>query len=155
MLGRRSWPLRRVIGSLGFMTAGALAPWETLTDRSSSGVDLQGWKMFEAGAVGAVGLAFYKRRAAILMAIGGLLGAAVCAYEARRISDFKSVGIIEVAVGRGLWLSLVASLSLILAGIASAFARSPRSERHELSNWRRAANPGAGSVRSIPGAPMH
>jgi hypothetical protein len=80
-------------------------------------VELEGWKIFEAAAVGAVGLAFYRRRAAILMSVGGLLGAAVCVHERIQIKDLESTGIFEVDVAWSLYGTLGASLSLVVSGI--------------------------------------
>jgi hypothetical protein len=117
---RQPWPFWWVLASLALMAAGALGPWEEFSDSSVTSVDLQGRKMFEAVGVGVLGLALYRRRAAILMAVGGLLGASVCEYERHRINvvEVQAAGLIDVDVGWALYVSLVASLSLVVAGVA-------------------------------------
>jgi hypothetical protein len=120
-----------VLASILVMVGAAHGPWEQFESNPASGFDRAGRAMYEAGAVAAIGLLFHTRRVAILMAIGGLMGIALCLYERMAIKDFERVGIVQVDVGWSLYLALLASLSLIAGAVTlHAEARRVRDQRH-------------------------
>lgn len=113
-----------VFGSTAAMVIGAFGPWVTALGISVSGTDgsNDGWLVVGAAALGV--LLFWSRRdtraAAIGPVIGGVAGLGITFYDRQNVQHKISKGGAFVQalahVGWGLNLSLVASLSMLIAG---------------------------------------
>lgn len=127
LAGRRSGLQAWVLGSAGVMVLGSFGPWIKALGQSVSGVDgsNDGWFVVALAAIG--GLLFYASRShraagvwAILAGAGGL---AITIHDRSRVQHaIDQGGALTKAlasVGWGLNVALIASGSMVLAGLIS------------------------------------
>jgi hypothetical protein len=122
---RRQAVLIWVLASAGFMVIGAFGPWAKVLALSVSGTDgsNDGWLVVAAAAIAAL-LFFLLRnqaRAGLWPVLGGVAGAAIALYDRHSFtSAVDQGGVLAHAVaqvGWGLNLTILASVSLLVAGV--------------------------------------
>lgn len=117
------------IASVALMLVGAFGPWAKVLFITINGTDdgRDGWIVVGAAGAAAVLLLVYlrtgKRWLAVIPLLAGALGAATAGYD---ISDINGTFGGDVANAEwGIYLALIASVSLILASLALILGRRP------------------------------
>lgn len=127
--------------SLVLMVIGAVGPWaKVLNLITINGTDggRDGWIVIGAAAFAAILLLVYswrrRRWLLILAVLAALAGAATAAYDivdiGRRFSASNGGGEL-VSVGWGVYVALIGSVSLAIAGVALGFRPSAGARSHE------------------------
>jgi hypothetical protein len=134
------------VGSLGLMVVGAFGPWVTVLGTTINGTDdsKDGWLVLSAAVLAALLLVGYALRRhawfTIVAMLIGLVSAAIAGYDIADTNNMASqVPAGLVSTEWGIYLSLVASISLALATLAVLLQT--RRKRHTTDTTQPPTNP--------------